>query len=88
MYLNSFPTRCINEWNNLPEEIVCKTSVESFKLDKLWLHKRFDTSTIYWLWRIYKTGTGQCDSIKKIGGAEQVRDDLQCSEEHSNSNSK
>ena len=29
----------------------------------------------------------QCDSIKKICGAEQVRDDLQCSEEHSNSNS-
>ena len=47
--LNFFPTRCINEWNNLPEEIVCKTSVDSFKiaLDKLWLHKRFDTSTIY-----------------------------------------
>ena len=47
--LNSFPTRCINEWNNLPEEIVCKTSVDSFKiaLDKLWLHRRFDTSTIY-----------------------------------------
>lgn len=47
--LNSFPTRCINEWNNLSEEIVCKTSVDSFKiaLDKLWLHKRFDTSTIY-----------------------------------------
>ena len=47
--LNSFPTRCINEWNNLPEEIVCKTSIDGFKiaLDKLWHHKRFDTSTIY-----------------------------------------
>ena len=47
--LNSFPLRCINEWNSLPEDIVCKNSVESFKvaLDKLWLNKRFDTSSIY-----------------------------------------
>ena len=55
--LNSFPTKCINKWNNLPEEIVCKTSIDSFKivLDKLWHHKRFDTSTIYWT---YTPGTG------------------------------
>ena len=41
--LNSFPMRCINEWNNQPDKIVCKTSVDSFKiaLDMLWFHKRF-----------------------------------------------
>ena len=30
--LNSFPIRCIHEWNNLPEEIVCKPSVDGFKI--------------------------------------------------------
>lgn len=46
---NSFPLRCINSWNDLPENIVCCTSVESFKtaLDKLWYQRRFETSLIY-----------------------------------------
>ena len=47
--LNAFPSRCINEWNNLTEDIVCKSSVDSFKIaiDKLWSYRRFDTSSIY-----------------------------------------
>ena len=47
--LNAFPSRCINEWNNLTEDIVCKSSVDSFKIaiDKLWNYRRFDTSSIY-----------------------------------------
>ena len=28
--LNSFPARCINQWNNLDEDIVCSNSVLSF----------------------------------------------------------
>lgn len=40
---NTFPIRCINLWNQLPEEIVTSDSVLSFKtkLDKAWSHKRF-----------------------------------------------
>ena len=47
--LNSFGHRTVSIWNNLPEEVVTCTTVNSFKtqLDKLWQHKRFDVSEIY-----------------------------------------
>ncbi|MEW8547692.1 MAG: reverse transcriptase family protein, partial [Candidatus Thiodiazotropha sp.] len=46
---NVFPVRCIDAWNELPEEIVTSQSTLSFKssLDKLWRDKRYDVSQIY-----------------------------------------
>lgn len=51
MRLNSFPHRCIDDWNSLPEEIVCSETVNGFKtkLDKLWKPTRFDIDQVYWL---------------------------------------
>lgn len=47
--LNSFPVRCINQWNNLDEAIVCSDSVISFKtrLDKVLRPDRFNLANIY-----------------------------------------
>jgi len=47
--LNTFPVRCINSWNNLPEDVVLSDSVLTFKtkLDKLWWPRRYKTSNIY-----------------------------------------
>ena len=47
--LNSFPHRCINDWNRLPEDIVICESVNSFKnkLDKLWYPYRFSLDAVY-----------------------------------------
>ena len=47
--LNSFGHRTISVWNNLPQDIVTCKTINSFKtqLDKLWSHKRFDTSEVY-----------------------------------------
>ena len=47
--LNSFPHRCINDWNKLPEDIVISDSVNSFKnkLDKLWYPYRFSLDAVY-----------------------------------------
>jgi len=49
LQLNSFGHRTINIWNNLPDDIVHSSSVDSFKskLDKLWMSKRFDISDVY-----------------------------------------
>nr|XP_006825930.1 PREDICTED: RNA-directed DNA polymerase from mobile element jockey-like [Saccoglossus kowalevskii] len=46
---NFFATRIVNDWNALPEYIVDSNSIDSFKqkLDKLWISRRFDTSSIY-----------------------------------------
>ena len=46
---HSYSHRAVNNWNNLPNEVVCATSVNSFKsrLDKLWKAKRYNLSDIY-----------------------------------------
>ena len=38
MRLNTFPHRCIDQWNSLPEEVVSAPSLNSFKarLDRHW----------------------------------------------------
>ena len=47
--INSFPNRCIDDWNKLPEDIVISDSVNSFKnkLDKLWYHDRYSLDAVY-----------------------------------------
>ncbi|KAH3863648.1 hypothetical protein DPMN_026636 [Dreissena polymorpha] len=47
--LNSFPHRCINDWNKLPEDIVLSDSINIFKskLDKLWYPERFSLEEMY-----------------------------------------
>ena len=47
--LNSFPLRCISQWNNLTEDIVCCDTVVSFKtkLDKALRSDRFNLTNIY-----------------------------------------
>ena len=47
--LNAFPARCIDEWNRLPNELVCTEKLDTFKnqLDVLWKSERFATSGIY-----------------------------------------
>ena len=47
--INSFPTRCINLWNSLGEEIVSSDSVLKFKtrLDKFLMPDRFNLAEIY-----------------------------------------
>jgi hypothetical protein len=47
--LQSFPHRCIDDWNNLPEDIVISETVVAFKtkLDKYWVNKRFELSEVY-----------------------------------------
>ena len=46
---NAFPARCIDDWNSLPNDLVCVEKLDTFKnrLDVLWGDKRFDTSDIY-----------------------------------------
>ena len=46
---NAFPARCIDDWNFLPNDLVCIEKLDTFKnrLDVLWRGKRFDTSDIY-----------------------------------------
>ena len=55
---NAFPARCIDDWNSLPNDLVCIEKLETFKnrLDVLWRGKRFHTSDIYWT--IITTYTG------------------------------
>ena len=45
----TFPIRCINDWNTLPDEIVECETVLSFKttLDKHWSGKRFELDQVY-----------------------------------------
>ena len=47
--LNSFPMRCINQWNSLSEEIVSSDTVLKFKtgLDKFLLSDRYNLTEIY-----------------------------------------
>ena len=47
--INSFPTRCINLWNSLSEEIVSSDSVLKFKtrLHKFLMPDRFNLAEIY-----------------------------------------
>ena len=47
--LHSFSHRVINQWNQLPDDIVSAKDVIVFKtkLDKLWLSERFNTDNIY-----------------------------------------
>ena len=46
---NSFSVRIVEDWNSLPEEVVSVKTVLQFKtrLDKMWIHRRFDDSEIY-----------------------------------------
>ena len=46
---NAFPARCIDDWNSLPNDLVCIEKLDTFKnrLDVLWRSKRFDTSDIF-----------------------------------------
>ena len=41
--------RIVEDWNSLPEEVVSVKTALQFKtrLDKMWIHKRFDDSEIY-----------------------------------------
>ena len=41
----SFAIRAVNDWNNLPSEVVQAQSVNDFKnkLDEFWLHKKFES---------------------------------------------
>ena len=45
-------TRCqsfaVNDWNNLPSEVIQAQSVNDFKnkLDEFWLHKKFESPYI------------------------------------------
>ena len=45
---NAFPARCIDDWNSLPNDLICIEKLDTFKnqLDVLWRGKRFDTSDI------------------------------------------
>ena len=45
---NAFPARCIDDWNSLPNDLVCIEKLDTFKnrLDVLWRSKRFDTSAV------------------------------------------
>ena len=47
--LNSFPMRCINQWNSLSEDIVSSDTVLKFKtrLDRILLPDRYDLADIY-----------------------------------------
>ena len=47
--LNAFPARCIDEWNLLPNELVCSEKLDTFKnqIDVLWRRERFVTSSIF-----------------------------------------
>ena len=47
--LNAFPARCIDEWNLLPNELVCTEKLDTFKnqIDVLWRRERFVTSSIF-----------------------------------------
>ena len=49
LWQNEFPARCIDDWNPLPNYLVCIEKLDTFKnpLDVLWRGKRFDTSNIY-----------------------------------------
>ena len=49
MRLNSFPVRCINQWNSLDEDIVCSDTLLSFKtrLDRAMRSDRFNLANIY-----------------------------------------
>ena len=46
---NSFLVRIVEDWNSLPVEVVSVKTVLQFKtrLDKMWIHWRFDDSEIY-----------------------------------------
>ena len=46
---NEFPARYIDDWNPLPNDLVCIEKLDTLKnpLDVLWRGKRFDTSNIY-----------------------------------------
>ena len=43
--INCFSNRVVDDWNDLPSDIVTAESVESFKkkLDKFWEGKMYDT---------------------------------------------
>ena len=49
IHQHSFSLRVIEEWNSLPEDLVSSNTVFQFKfkLDKLWIDKRFDDTDIY-----------------------------------------
>ena len=69
LIINSFPTRCINLWNSLSEEIVSSDSVLKFKtsstnslcqLDIIWLKSAERT--------IYNLNTGNANQIREKFG--------------------